>query len=166
MKRRETTEEERALFRAVVAGKIVLTKPSKSKPPMAVKRAAAHQQNGPTGIDGNTASRLARGTRRPEAKLDLHGLNERDAHHALTSFVLAASGRGVRLALVVTGKGARKSDPYAPFDMELTMRARGVLREMAPRWLREPPLAQLIADIRPAHVRHGGAGALYVYLRK
>ena len=37
---------------------------------------------------------------------------------------------------------------------------------MTPRWLREPGLAELIADVREAHRRHGGAGALYVYLRK
>jgi DNA-nicking Smr family endonuclease len=37
---------------------------------------------------------------------------------------------------------------------------------MVPRWLNEPELAGLIANISPAHARHGGEGALYVYLRK
>jgi DNA-nicking Smr family endonuclease len=41
-----------------------------------------------------------------------------------------------------------------------------VLKQMVPRWLNEPELSALIASVRPAHVRHGGDGALYVYLRK
>jgi DNA-nicking Smr family endonuclease len=46
------------------------------------------------------------------------------------------------------------------------MSAHGVLKQMVPRWLNEPELAALIASVQPAHVKHGGDGALYVYLRK
>jgi DNA-nicking Smr family endonuclease len=46
------------------------------------------------------------------------------------------------------------------------MRRRGVLKLMTPRWLKEPGIGELIADVREAHRRHGGSGALYVYLRK
>jgi DNA-nicking Smr family endonuclease len=46
------------------------------------------------------------------------------------------------------------------------MSAHGVLKQMVPRWLNEPGLAALIASVQPAHVKHGGDGALYVYLRK
>ena len=53
-----------------------------------------------------------------------------------------------------------------PFDLELDRRTRGILRAMVPRWLREPALVRFVADVRAAHRRHGGAGALYVYLRK
>jgi len=66
----------------------------------------------------------------------------------------------------VTGKGLKPSAPDEPFDLELDRRARGVLRAMVPRWLEEPDLAGFVADVRSAHRRHGGAGALYVYLRK
>ena len=45
-------------------------------------------------------------------------------------------------------------------------RTRGVLKAMVPRWLQEPALVRLVADVRTAHRRHGGSGALYVYLRK
>jgi DNA-nicking Smr family endonuclease len=59
--------------------------------------------------------------------------------------------------LVVTGKGGGGTG--AP-------RGEGVLRRDAPRWLGVPPMAQLVVGVFEAHVRHGGAGALYVYLRK
>ena len=64
--------------------------------------------------------------------------------------------------LVITGKGNPKNDDTAPWMMS----PHGVLKQMVPRWLNEPELAALIASVSPAHVRHGGDGALYVYLRK
>lgn len=121
------------------------------------------------GIDGNTAERLRRGQLEPQARLDLHGMSERSAHRALVTFVHAARARRLRLLLVVTGKGARgKGDPdtETAFDLGLEMRARGILRNLTPRWLAEPGLGELVANVREAHRRHGGAGALYVYLRK
>jgi DNA-nicking Smr family endonuclease len=168
MKRRETTTEERALFRAAVAGKIALGNPAKAGKNKIAKPVLPRKgkTEGHSGINGATRERLARGALRPDAKLDLHGLTEAAAHRALTAFLIAAANRGVHLALVVTGKGARQIDPYAPFDMELAMHERGVLKAMVPRWLYEPPLAGLIAEVSQAHIRHGGAGAFYVYLRK
>jgi DNA-nicking Smr family endonuclease len=121
------------------------------------------------GIDGNTAERLRRGQLEPQARLDLHGLSERDAHRALVTFVRVAKARKLRLLLVVTGKGAggeHKQRKETGFDLGLEMRARGVLRSLTPRWLREPGLVEIVADVREAHRRHGGSGALYVYLRK
>jgi DNA-nicking Smr family endonuclease len=64
--------------------------------------------------------------------------------------------------LVVTGKGNPKNDENAPWMTS----PHGVLKQMVPRWLNEPGLAALIASTSPAHARHGGDGALYVYLRK
>lgn len=118
------------------------------------------------GLDGNTADRLRRGELDPQARLDLHGMTESTAHRALVTFLRGASARGLRLVLIVTGKGGKPQAPDAPFDLELEGRARGVLKTMTPRWLAEPELAGFVADIRLSHRRHGGAGALYVYLRK
>lgn len=160
MTRRRTTEEERELFRAVVSGKAIHKKPSPQpkspKPKMAEKKALAKA----TGVNGHTAERLRRGTIAPDAKLDLHGLTESTAHRALGSFLQAAHRRGDRLVLIVTGKGATDD------ALGLEPRSRGVLKTMVPRWLGEPQFARLIADMRSAHRRHGGDGALYVYLRK
>ena len=152
--KRRATKDECALFLAVVLDQASVKKPAAPKKhavPAAVKRPAPKPA---TGLDGNTSRKLTRGEIAPVAKLDLHGLTEAAAHRALSAFVLAAHRRGDRLVLVVTGKGA-KSD-----------RGRGVLKAMVPRWLEEAPMAKAIAEKRWAHIRHGGEGALYVYLRK
>jgi DNA-nicking Smr family endonuclease len=118
------------------------------------------------GLDGRTTEKLRRGQLDPEARLDLHGLTEATAHGALATFLRSAQARGLRLVLVVTGQGQKEVAADAPFDMERDLRARGVLKTMTPRWLAEPALARFVTDICPAHRRHGGGGALYVYLRK
>lgn len=162
MTRRHTTDEERELFRAVLSGKALH---KKARPQPKIGQAmppTKNVQTAPTGVDGRTGERLRRGTMAPDSKLDLHGLTENAAHRVLWSFLQTAHKRGDRLVLVVTGKGARTSS--GPFD--LGQGSRGVLKTMVPRWLGEPQFARLIADTRGAHRRHGGEGALYVYLRK
>jgi len=154
---RRTTEEERALFKAVLEGKEPVKKAPARKTAAKAAAAKAKAAKTPSGLDGNTARRLRRGEIAPAAKLDLHGLTEAAAHRTLLAFVQAAHKRGDRLVLVVTGKGGVSPDPE---------RRRGVLKHMVPRWLDEAPLARLIAEKRWAHIRHGGEGALYVYLRK
>lgn len=116
------------------------------------------------GLDRRTERRLKRGQRPPEDRLDLHGMTAARAHGALARFVRASHARGLRCVLVITGKGGRgRRDPYeAPFMPEDA----GVLRHSVPRWLAEAPLRGLVNGVLPAHRRHGGEGALYVYLRR
>ncbi|HEY4941088.1 MAG TPA: Smr/MutS family protein [Rhizomicrobium sp.] len=168
MSRRKTTDEERELFRqsfveTIPIGAAVLKPPAskRAKPPVA----------GETGLDGRTDERLRRGTLAPDARLDLHGLTEREAHNSLLLFLRTAQMRACKLVLVVTGKGARRdavatTAPDAPFDMELHTRPRGVLKSAVPRWLKEREFAGLVAGTRDAHRKHGGEGAIYIYLRK
>ena len=125
----------------------------------AKKRNAALQ---PSGVNGATKDRLRRGLLEPDAKLNLHGMTEAAAYRALGKFLIGARQRGNRLILVVTGKGNPRKEESASWMAS----PHGVLKQMVPRWLKEPELAALIASTRPAHVRHGGGGALYVYLRK
>lgn len=160
MSRRRTTDEERDLFRTALTGPGSVKKPRAAKPPTR----KAYPASVSSGLDGRTGDRLDRGILTPDVKLDLHGMTEAAAHRALTMFVHKAQECDARLLLVVTGKGAPAAG--GPFDLGLAGRRRGVLKAMVPRWLCEPPLAQQIADIRTAHRRHGGEGALYVYLRK
>jgi DNA-nicking Smr family endonuclease len=161
MSRRRTTDEERELFHSALAGHGPVKKPpGKTRPPAPKPRHALV----PSGLDGRTRGKLDRGLLIPDAKLDLHGLTEAAAHRTLLTFVHTAHKRGVRLLLIVTGKGAHPVD--GPFDLGLAGGKRGVLKAMVPRWLREPPLSEMIADLQDAHRRHGGDGALYVYLRK
>jgi len=164
--RRKTTDAERAEF--VEAFKE--TRPMKPAAKASAKKVAKTEPAAPKkltgGLNGNTADRLRKGALEPDRRIDLHGMTEAAAHRALLSFLRGAHRGGDRLVLVITGKGARMPDPYAPFDLELETRARGVLKSMVPRWFREPEFAALIADHRSAHIRHGGGGALYVYLKK
>jgi len=146
--RRVVTDDEAELFADTLAGRRHV-KPAASPIALPVLPAKRHTAKSPTGLDGHTRKKLEKGEIAPGAKLDLHGMTEQAAHGALMAFVIGAQERGVRLALVVTGKGSP-----------------GVLRRMVPRWLIEPPLVSRIAETRLAHIRHGGEGALYVYLRK
>lgn len=163
MSRRRTTEEERALFEQTFAETRPLradaiAAPAEPKPP---KRIVP----GGSGVDGRTDERLRRGALEPDARLDLHGLTEAAAHRTLLLFLRTAQARRHKLVLVVTGKGRPLAED-APFDLELHARSRGVLNAAVPRWLSEPGFAGLIAGTRGAHRKHGGEGALYVYLRK
>lgn len=160
MRRRKTSDEERQLFEVAFKE----TRPIKRE--SAAAKPASVGAKKPSGIDGNTQDRLRKGTLDPDARIDLHGMTEAVAHRALLGFLRNAQRSGARLVLVITGKGAREADAQAPFDMDAARRARGVLKTAVPRWLAEPGLAAMIADHRTSHRRHGGGGALYVYLRK
>jgi DNA-nicking Smr family endonuclease len=163
-RKRSVTEDERKLFETTFRETIPLA-PVKLVP--AEPKTKARTKSGqPSGLDGNTADRLRKGELKPQASLDLHGMTEKVAHRALATFLRGAASRGLRLVIVVTGKGALAAAPDEPFDLERETSRRGVLRTMTPRWLREPDLAPFIAEMRPAHRSHGGDGALYVYLRK
>lgn len=112
-------------------------------------------------LDRQTARRLERGTTAVEARLDLHGMRQKEAHAALRRFLKSAQAKGYRHVLVITGKGA-EPDRTRPFYEPDT---RGVLRASVPHWLSAPDLAPLIVSFAEAPRRLGGEGALYVRLR-
>lgn len=120
---------------------------------------------GAPGLDRNTARRLGRGALEPEARIDLHGMTAERAHRALTRFILSAHAGGKRCVLVITGKGGRPRDADLGQIRDYGGGA-GVLKTLTPEWLRSPPLVGLVVGLFQAHTRHGGDGALYVYLRK
>jgi DNA-nicking Smr family endonuclease len=101
---------------------------------------------------------LRRGRQGIEAVMDLHGMRQAEAHQALRSFLHRSQGAGLKIVLVVTGKGAAGSDN--PFE------ERGVLRRMVPHWLRLPDLRPLVVGFEEAAHHHGGTGAFYVRLRR
>lgn len=98
--------------------------------------------------------KLARGRETIDARLDLHGLTQVEAHAALKRFLQRAQGDGARFVLVVTGKGGRAAAES------------GVLRRQVPRWLASPEFRNLVLAADVAHASHGGEGALYVRLRR
>jgi len=103
------------------------------------------------GVDRSTAERLKRGRMGIEARLDLHGMTQAEAHRALAAFVSGARADGRRCVLVITGRG---------------LAGGGVLRSAVPRWLDEPELRRHILALSSAQPRDGGSGALYVLIRR
>jgi DNA-nicking Smr family endonuclease len=111
-----------------------------------------------TTMERGLKRKVAHGTEPIGDRLDLHGLRQEEAHRRLLRFLIAAQVAGHRVVLVVTGKGdAMSGDPLAE---------RGVLRRSVPLWLRLPEFRTLVVGIAPAERRHGGAGALYVHIRR
>ena len=100
--------------------------------------------------------RVARGKEAIDARLDLHGLTQAQAHSALLHFLREASARGARLVLIITGKGTRAEGRGE----------RGVLRRQVPQWFGLPEFRVFVIGFEDAHVAHGGEGALYVRLRR
>ena len=101
---------------------------------------------------GGWDRRVTKGRLLPDRVLDLHGFTRDRAHALLTEAIETAALHGLRVLLVVTGKGAREGG--------------GVLRAQLPHWLEAPALRPYIAALRPAHPRHGGGGAWYIVLRR
>lgn len=144
--------------------------PSRSQPPTTVDkpRYLAPQPPPLTGLDRRTTQRLTRGQIDYEAKLDLHGHNQIEAQEALRAFLSRTRAAGMRCVLVVTGKG---ESPYSRHTLHgaQTWHAPerpGILRNALPRWLGEAEFRTLVAGFQPAHPRHGGGGAFYIWLRR
>jgi DNA-nicking Smr family endonuclease len=104
-------------------------------------------------VDGRTLDKLKRGKLRLQARLDLHGMTQDEAHRALVSFMAEAQADGKRCVLVVTGRG-------------LLSEGGGVLRNQTPNWLNAPAIRARILAFATAQPRDGGSGALYVLLRR
>lgn len=110
-------------------------------------------------LDGSWDRRLKSGTLEPEVTLDLHGHGLDGAYHRLMDGVSQARAMGARTILLVTGKPR----PVDPADRGTR---RGAIRAKVLDWLAASEHADAIAVIRRAHIRHGGAGALYIVLRR
>jgi DNA-nicking Smr family endonuclease len=111
-------------------------------------------------LDRRLKRRLSSGKADVDDVIDLHGMTQAQAHHALNSFLWRAVGSGAKIVLVITGKGnfQNADDPQAS--------ERGVLRRCAPEWLRASSLRPIVLSIEEAGRPHGGSGALYVRLRR
>ena len=104
-----------------------------------------------SGVDKRTVDRLRRGQLPIDARIDLHGLTQREAHRELAAFLQAARAADRRTVLVITGKGEA---------------GQGVLREAVPRWINEATVRPLVLAFAQAQPKHGGSGALYLLLRR
>jgi DNA-nicking Smr family endonuclease len=109
--------------------------------------------DGASGIDRANAERLKRGRHPIAARLDLHGLTQSEAYRSLAHFVAQSRETGRRCVLVITGRGLTPAGP-------------GILKSAVPRWLAEPEFRRHVLMTAPAQPKDGGAGALYVLLRR
>jgi DNA-nicking Smr family endonuclease len=105
-------------------------------------------------LDRKAKQKIARGRDAIDARLDLHGHTQAEAHDALYRFLRRVQARGGRVVLVITGKGGRGDND------------RGVLKRAVPMWLALPEFRELVIGFDSAAIPHGGEGALYVRLRK
>lgn len=180
-RKRGLSEEERALWESVARQiKPLRKKPRAPKPetgpaadataaPKAVSRkspasagmVSPQKPSAPAApplapIGRRERSQLSRGRKDIDARLDLHGMTQTRAHHALSNFLQRAHRDGLTFVLVITGKGRTTA----------AQSERGVLRRQVPQWLSLPEFRSLVVGFEEAHIGHGGEGALYVRIRR
>jgi DNA-nicking Smr family endonuclease len=177
-RKRGLSEEERALWESVAKQiKPLRKRPRAAKPEMveaaSVPKPVAHPKpsvsakilrapkpEGPAApplapLGRRERSQLSRGKKQIDARLDLHGMTQTRAHHALSGFLHRAHHDGLTFVLIITGKGKMGAESE-----------RGVLRRQVPHWLSLPEFRSLVVGFEEAHIGHGGEGALYVRIRR
>jgi DNA-nicking Smr family endonuclease len=172
MAARRLVPEERALWARVTATvrplgqrkAVMLPQVPDVPAPVSAVRAVSPSISAPAtrapgdSLDGGWDRRLRRGLVGPDRTIDLHGHTLASAHDALDQGLDRAIADDVRLLLLITGRPPRGEGGANP--------RRGVIRAAIGDWLAASRHAGRIAAIRNAHPRHGGAGALYVILRR
>jgi DNA-nicking Smr family endonuclease len=128
-----------------------------ARPPARAAVPAARAAAGLEPFDRRLKQRLARGTESIDARIDLHGRTQSEAHAALLSFLRKAQSDGAKFVLVITGKVGGARDDWSE---------RGVLKRQVPQWLKLPEFRGYVVGFEDAHIGHGGAGALYVRIKR
>jgi DNA-nicking Smr family endonuclease len=178
-RRRQLSDDERALWKTFARSITPLRSPVKSagspiEPPVtipakpraerstvATRRIPSPKSPPLAPLERRLKRRVARGREPIEARLDLHGMTQVQAHGALLRFLRLAQSDGAKTVLVVTGKGSGGRSRNGERDGE-----RGVLRRQVPMWLALPEFRLFVVGFDDAHAGHGGEGALYVRLRR
>ncbi len=106
------------------------------------------------GSDPKVLNKLKNGEYSREAHLDLHGLNSQQALDSLLFFIRESYLQGKRCVLLITGRGTGSPG------------GQSVLKRAVQGWLTREPLRRVVLAFVTAKPQDGGAGALYVLLRK
>ncbi|MDZ3830592.1 MAG: Smr/MutS family protein [Sphingopyxis sp.] len=146
----------------VAAGKVSAS--SSALKPSSVSLPPPRRTHGQATLDGHWDRRLRKGHVRPDVSIDLHGHSLLSAQALLEEAIGRALLRGARVLLVVAGRLRPGADRLPPMHGE--PRPRGAIRASLADWLAASPHADQVVALRPAHVGHGGAGAVYVILRR
>lgn len=175
MARRRLSADESALWRRVAAtvrplapqAPMIAPEPFAAPTPNAPR--AQHPAPAPKAVRADTKPQahtldarwdrqLATGRVAPDMTIDLHGHTLDSAHARLDHALEVAIGRGDRVVLLITGRPPRPESERP--------HARGRIRAAVGDWIAHSRHARRIAAVRAAHPRHGGAGALYIVLRR
>lgn len=132
---------------------VLLSTASTPEKQAAVQSAKPKRQQLPVRLDEPTHRKIAKGKLGIGARIDLHGLTQGEAHTLLHAFLHRAHGDGLRHVLIITGKGA-------------SFGSDGILRQAVPHWFSTPMFRPYVSAYEDAARHHGGAGALYVRLRR
>jgi DNA-nicking Smr family endonuclease len=129
----------------------------KTAPLLPQQQAAQPPAKQPSGVhhplERPVKRKIAKGKLALEARIDLHGMVQSEAHSFLLDFLIRAHERGMRHVLVITGKGS-------------SMGSKGALKRAVPLWFSKPEFRFLISSYEPAAQHHGGEGALYIRLAR
>jgi len=120
-----------------------------AKPVLVAKTATDKPSSTPAREDGHR--RVRRGKIEIHRRIDLHGFYEDEARERLLEAIHQTKQTGGKTLLVITGKG---------------LGGKGVLRRALPVWLAATDFASLTSGYAQAHLRHGGSGAWYVFLKQ
>ena len=138
---------------AVESGDAPAPVPPPAPPPLRPEAASepALTHGSAPGLDRRTQTNLRRGKVGIEARTDLHGMTQEQAHRALGDFLADSQAAGRRSVLVITGKGAGGT---------------GILRDAVPKWLNQGANRKRVRAFSHAQPKDGGEGALYVLLKR
>lgn len=106
------------------------------------------------GVDARLLLALKRGDYAYQAHVDLHGMTRAEAKDAVDQFLSQSKRDGKRCVLIVHGRGMHSKDQIP------------VLKEQLPVWLNRGRMGKLVLAFCTARPHDGGAGAMYVLLRR
>lgn len=106
------------------------------------------------GTDRNLLRALRRGDFTVQGQLDLHGMTQVQAQAAVEKFLSESRRMHRRCVLIVHGRGLNSRDQIP------------VLKEGLKQWMSEKRIGRMVLAFATARPEDGGAGAVYVLLRR
>ncbi len=96
-------------------------------------------------------------------KIDLHGASLDDANKMVKNFIITSYNQGYKKLLVITGKGLRSNVYNNPYISGKT----SILKNSVPDFVsKDSELSNIVKKITKAHLKDGGDGAIYIFLKK
>jgi DNA-nicking Smr family endonuclease len=107
-----------------------------------------------SGVGPKIMKRLKRGEFSVQDYIDLHGLTKKEAEIVVDEFIIKSYHKGMRCVLIVHGRGLGSINHQPAIKKEI------------PVWFKRGILKKIVLAFVTAKPCDGGAGALYVLLKK